>query len=299
MNIEARNIISFDGVEQIKLTGLPNGVFSRVTENAVGSGGSINIRSGVLSITNGAQLNASSEGNGPAGNLKVSARSIRLDNKAALRSETIAGQGDITLDSQNLILSQGSNITTNAQGTATGGNIAIDTGVLTTLENSDISANAEAATGGQVEIDAQSIFRSPDSDITASSDLGLEFSGTVEINTPDVDPSKGVAKQPNTPVNVTVTQGCQVSSGEASVKFFNTGKGGLAPNPYEPLSSNQTWEDVPYRTEPSARVIRASEPLSPSNKIVEAQGWLTNEKGEAVLVAEVPTPSSQRHCHLR
>jgi hypothetical protein len=32
---------------------------------------------------------------------------------------------------------------------------------------------------------------------------------------------------------------------------------------------------------------------------VEAQGWIINEKGEVVLVAEVPVTQSQGRCRLR
>jgi len=46
----------------------------------------------------------------------------------------------------------------------------------------------------------------PESDITATSALGLEFSGTVEINTPDVDPSR-VVDLPAVPID-TEAQAC-------------------------------------------------------------------------------------------
>jgi len=56
-----------------------------------------------------------------------------------------------------LVLRRGA-IITNATGTATGGNITIDTGVIAALSDSDISANAQEARGGRVRIDAQGIF---------------------------------------------------------------------------------------------------------------------------------------------
>ncbi|HCF28541.1 MAG TPA: hypothetical protein DEV81_15375, partial [Cyanobacteria bacterium UBA11049] len=99
-----------------------------------GEGGNIIITTGSLSVTDGAQMSARSVGGGAAGNLEVSARSIRLDNQALLSSDTIAGQGNIFLRSDDLILRRGSNITTNATGTATGGNINIDTDILAALQ---------------------------------------------------------------------------------------------------------------------------------------------------------------------
>lgn len=96
-------------------------------------------------------------------------------------------------------------------------------------------------------------------------------------------------------------QGCQADKKhDASSVFFVTGRGGLAPNPYEPLSSNHIWEDVPSPTQRSENYTvapRASGSLALSpNKIREAQNWLINETGEVVLVAESPIAPSEQGC---
>ena len=97
-----------------------------------------------------------------------------------------------------------------------------------------------------------------------------------------------------------VAQGCQGGGAQASVEFFNTGRGGLAPNPYEPISSSKIWEDVPRSTQRTENSARASAlPATLSDKIVEAQGWIVNEKGEVTLVAQVPASRSQSRCSLR
>jgi large exoprotein involved in heme utilization and adhesion len=207
-------------------------------------------------------------------------------------------------------LRRSSRITTNAEGNdITGGNININADVLAALENSDISANSRDFRGGNVSVTTQGIFGTqfreqltPESDITATGANSL-LNGTVEINTPDVDPSQGLTELPNEPVNVEVAQGCQAAGTQASVAFFNTGRGGLAPNPYEPISSNNIWEDIPLatqRTENSASTARASgSPATQPDKIVEAKGWIVNGKGEVVLVAEMPTTQSRSRCSLR
>jgi large exoprotein involved in heme utilization and adhesion len=94
---------------------------------------------------------------------------------------------------------------------------------------------------------------------------------------------------PAIPINVEVAQGCQAQGKQSSVAFYNIGRGGIAPNPYEPLSSSQIWEDVPS---PST----SASTINSLHKIVEAQGWVVNETGEVALVAGVP--ASQGHCHL-
>jgi large exoprotein involved in heme utilization and adhesion len=209
-----------------------------------------------------------------------------------------------------LLLRHRSQISTTAgtaQAGGNGGNIDIDAEFIVAVpkENSDITANAFTGNGGRVEVAAEGIFGiqfrprlTPLSDITVSSDFGVN--GVVEINTPDVDPSRGLSSLPAEPVNVEVAQSCQTEGGQA-ITFFNTGREGIAPNPYEPLDSSDTWEDVQPPTQLALNSTAASASTSPttSKKIVEAQGWIMNANGNVVLVAELPATLSQGRCHLR
>lgn len=274
---------------------------------ATGQGGDLKITTGNLLVQDGAaiavgSLNPTSAAKG-AGKITIKAPTISLDDEGAITAATESGQGgNIDLQVQDLLLLRDNSPISTSAGSArqggNGGDITINTNNLVALDNSDIRANAFTGKGGNIQITTEGDFRSLDSDIDASSELGID--GVVEINTPDVDPSEGVVALPDEPVSVAVAQGCQATgSKQASVEFFNTGKGGLAPSPYEPLSSNETWEDVPQGTQNLARVAPASKQVTAQpNKLVEAQGWLVNKKGEAVLVAEVPT-RSQRRCRLR
>jgi large exoprotein involved in heme utilization and adhesion len=285
-------------------------VNSRVAPEGQGNAGGINIMTETLALTNDAILNVGSFGQGNAGNINVVADSIHLDNGATINANTQGGQGNINLTAVDLVLRHGSRITTNAEGSnVSGGNITINTGVLAALENSDISANSQDFRGGNVKITAQGIFGTklrsqltPESDITATG-ADSSLNGTVTIITPDVDPSGGLANLPVEPVTVEVAQDCQAGGKQASIGFFNTGRGGLAPNPYEPISSSDIWEDVPSSTqgtELEARAVPVSAaPATPPDKMVEAQGWRINQKGEVVLVAEVPTTGIQSPCRLR
>lgn len=295
-------------------TGLWHSTLLAITQGA-GDAGDLRIATDQLNVRVRATVSVSSEGSGKAGNLQVQASSIGLDNQAALSATTRSGDGgNITLRVKDLLLMRhGSQISTTAgtaQAGGDGGNIKIDTGFIVAVpkEDSDITANAFTGRGGNVNITAQGIYGikfrpevTPSSDITASSQFGVN--GVVVINTLGVDPSRGIAELPGQPVNVEVTQGCQASGKQASVEFFNTGRGGLAPNPYEPLSSSKIWEDVPaptHRTENPARAARASaSAATPPKKIVEAQGWSINEKGQVVLVAQMPATRSQVRCRLR
>ena len=210
----------------------------------------------------------------------------------------------IELRSEDLVLRRGSYISTDATGTASGGNITIDSDVIAALENSDISANALEGPGGRIRINAQGIFgtefrnqRTPLSDITASSNLGPEFSGTVEINNPDVDPTQGLVELPAELVDVSnqIAQGCPDAVWRGESKFIITGRGGLPPSPTEPLRGDNTltnWStldsDVENRSSAEEGATNTTRERAPT-QIVEANGWVKGPNGEVTLVATAPT----------
>ncbi|MEQ9355833.1 two-partner secretion domain-containing protein [Coleofasciculus chthonoplastes] len=75
--IRATDSILLDGKDS---QGFPSGVFSTVASGAKGNSGGVNIESGSLTVTNGAQINATSFGEGDAGKIVILATdSILLD----------------------------------------------------------------------------------------------------------------------------------------------------------------------------------------------------------------------------
>ncbi|NEQ20145.1 MAG: S-layer family protein [Microcoleus sp. SIO2G3] len=113
----------------------------------------------------------------------------------------------------------------------------------------------------------------------------------MEINTPDVDPSRGVINLPTAPIETEVVQACQPSENQAS-EFVFTGRGGLLPSPSEALSSDAVEVDLVTLNSSgenlsSSAVSRNPAPSTPA-PLVEAQGWVINMKGKVVLAAEVP-----------
>lgn len=299
--LTARDTVSLEGVGS---NGFSTAVLTSVGLEAVGNAGGINITTGLLSVTDQALLSTSSVGSGAAGNIEVAADSIRLDNQASLNAETTAGQGNIILRSQDLVLRRGSNITTNATGsTVIGGSITIDTDVLAALENSDISANSLNFRGGQVRINAQSVFGTqfqnvltPESDITATGG-SPELSGTVEINTLDNDPSQGLTSLPAELVETSrlIASSCATAREN---NFTITGRGGLPPSPSEVLGSDTVlvdWGKPIQGGENGASAAIPNNPISSEpTQIVEAQGWVIGANGEVILTARPPivTPHS-------
>lgn len=257
----------------------------------------------VVSVSNFSSRNLVPPGTGPAGNLQIQAPTIRLDNQGVITAAAAGGdKGNITIESQDIQMRRGSAITTNATGPSAGGNIAINTDTLVALENSDITANALNNRGGRVIVNAQGIFGTqfrpqltPESDITASSNLGAEFSGIVQINTPDVDPSSGLVELPTTVVDVEGLVARNLCAPkQAGSSFVVTGRGGLPASPNDPLT-NEVVALVWSRPSGEVQEREDSRPQSTNNGqrrnrvIRQAQGWIVAADGTVMLTAEAPT----------
>jgi filamentous hemagglutinin family protein len=307
--INARDIV-FDGVDK---NGFSSGVFSTADKKAIGNGGYIDISTSSLSVSNGAKVATISQGNNnAAGSIKVAARSIRLYNEAAIIAETASGKsGNITLQNHRenldlLLIRRGSRISTTAgienQG-GDGGNITINAphGFIIAVpnENSDITANAFIGKGGNVQISAFGVygtqFRDKEnpqtSDITASSQFGIN--GTVELNTPDIDPNSGLVNLPAVPVDTQVAQTCTAGSAVAKSSFTITGRGGLPPNPGEALNADAVQVGLvtlnPEVGKPSTPAFSTNSINPTPTRIVEATGWVTAANGDVIFTNSTPT----------
>ena len=305
--------INLNVADAVTLAGADSGLFANTDLGSSGNGGSIFMTNPkTIVMEDSAAIAVDSQGTGEGGNVQLQAGSLTLNNNAEISAETASNTGgNINLQVQDLLLMRRSSRISTTAGTTqaggNGGNIEIDAQFIVAVpkEDSDITANAFTGRGGNINITTQGIYGlqfrprlTPLSDITASSEFGID--GTVLINTPDVDPSRGLVNLPSEPVTVEVAQDCQAAGKQEAIEFFNTGRGGLAPNPYEPLSRSNIWEDVPSPTQRATNSVSPSTSSATSpNKIVEAQGWIINEKGEVVLVTQMPTISSQHPCRLR
>ncbi|KAM3095127.1 filamentous hemagglutinin N-terminal domain-containing protein [Phormidesmis sp. 146-35] len=290
-----------------------SGLFSSAIEGT-GNGGDLTVSTNRLVVRDGATISVSNfssrnpdipAGQGAAGNLNVNASFVLLDQQGILTADAAAGErGNITVRSGTLLLRRASMITTNAQETATGGNITLNTDILAAFENSDITANAQQSFGGRVVINARSVlgtqFReqpTTESDITASSALGAEFNGVVELNTLEVDPGQGLVELPSDVVDRS-TQVAAVCRGSGGNEFVITGRGGLPETPAQILRDGTVWEDLRLtgreRQKPEARSQKSGRyvPPKPQAAIVEARGWIMNARGEVTLVSQLPQSTS-------
>ncbi|MEQ8971899.1 MAG: filamentous hemagglutinin N-terminal domain-containing protein [Coleofasciculus sp. C1-SOL-03] len=283
----------------------------RANATAGGPAGDLTIETGRITLDNGAEITVSSP-SGQAGDLTITADSLRL-NQGRILAETAtsdaAGGANINLNGLNLLLLENESlISANALEDANGGNVTIDARFIvatppTGPNGSDITANAVRGNGGAVNVTTQGLFGiefrpqlTPENDITVSSEFGL--SGTYELNSPNVDPSRGLLNLPSQFVDASrqMRQNCPARGSGQENRFVVTGTGGLPPRPGDSIDSPFPTGEV--RSLPSSSVshnapgkAKVTENVESANRtqIIEATGWVRNDKGEVILVASDPT----------
>jgi filamentous hemagglutinin family protein len=294
LQVNTDQLIVRDGARVTAATGTAANDL-RLTDNTLGFG----VLQGII---------LPNQATGNAGQMQIIANSINLDDQGSLIASTVSGEGgNMTLQAADLIeMRRNSLISAEALGgQGNGGNITIDTEFIVAVEdeNSDIVADAFEGDGGNINITAQSIFglefrpqRTPKSDITASSQFGL--AGNVEINTPDVDPSRDLIQLPTQPIDVRglVGQVCQADAGLNQSSFVVTGRGGLPPKPNELLRGEAVFADWISLESPASdnqtTTATLSDKPSQSRQIVEAKGWIIDEQGNVILTAEATNMTS-------
>ena len=286
-----------------------------------GEPGTVILNTPRLSISESGRVGVDNQGLGNGGDMRITAEAVFLDSGGRIAASSASGEGGnlFVQVGDVLQLRRNSQITAEAGNRGNGGNISIEANTLVALENSDITANAQAGFGGRVRIATSGIFgtqfrdfQTPQSDITATSELGAEFSGVVDIQTPDVDTSSGLVTLPDNVVDVTALVGQDSCTRGRGSSFTVTGRGGLPPNPTDELpgeatwvdlrsfahSTTQTdgnvsppmvwrdWQDFSSATETTGRL---PVPMPQSSPPLEATGWILNDAGEVELIATHPS----------
>ncbi|WNZ22405.1 filamentous hemagglutinin N-terminal domain-containing protein [Leptolyngbya sp. NK1-12] len=302
VTVNAADSVLLSGTAPVERDDNISGILVSAEPGASGNARRLTLTTPQLTIEDGARISADNFGSGNRGGVaQLNVANLILD-RGEIKATTVSGQGGIIrLSGTNSLRMQNrSQITARAEADASGGNIFIDApnGFITAAPNQDnnILASANRGQGGNIRIDARGILglaerrNTPQtSDIDASSDFGAP--GTVIINSPEIDPSTAPPDLPSAPIRSELAQGCQAEIGQATAAFFNTGRGGIPPTPYEPFSSSPILEDVRLPSQTTAL-------SSPSDSPVEAQGWIKNQHGDVLLVAELPAHPAAR-CQLR
>lgn len=251
----------------------------------------------VAPISSESGIYTRSIGSGSAGSISIAGSRIELNDRARVdaQSATIDG-GNISITASNLLLLRNNSQISASAGTAqaggNGGSVDINARFVIAIpkENSDISANAFRGSGGKVTILTQSGIlglesrarSTPLSDITASSEIGI--SGSVTINTPDTSILQNSLTQlPQNAIdtNILLANSCIARTTRSNSTFYKTGSGGLPTRPEDaPLSAYSTGE---------IRSTNAvSRPWQKGDAIAEPHGVYQLPNGKLFLSRECP-----------
>ncbi|OWY64944.1 hypothetical protein B7486_44555 [cyanobacterium TDX16] len=266
---------------------LVSNVSARARSSA--NAGDLTIDAKQLNIRDGSQLSVRNDGTGSAGTLKVDADRISLSNNGNIIATTTSGEGgDISLNSQNLQLRNGSSISATAGlagGRGNGGNIIIDTDSLAAVNRSSITANAFTGRGGNIQITTQGIFRSPDSIFDASSQFGVD--GTVEVRSLGLEPDEALVPYNKVfiPMEEVVKNSCFARRNKKQARLVITGNGGLPAGPGDSVMPMPLFsaEGLEARSLPPSSPAPADSGWKEGDPVVEATGIIKTKDGRTLL----------------
>ncbi|MEA5464416.1 two-partner secretion domain-containing protein [Leptothoe sp. PORK10 BA2] len=260
---------------------------------------------GLLRVQDGARVEVSGNSTGDSGTLEVTSAIAILKGGQLLASTQAGEEGNIDLNIANVLLLRGDSlISAEAFNDANGGNVDITAPFIIALfadgpNGNDIQASAQAGNGGLITIQTNALFNLAENiavqgnmtnDLDASSGTGIN--GEVIITNLQVDPIQGTNTLAAAPSSPEIAQGCQ-ASGNGTSQFIASGRSGVAPGPYDSLSSPGLQDDI---YPPGQTVSQQADVAPPDTShqaaavspqtMTEAQGWRRNAQGEIVLVAE-------------
>jgi filamentous hemagglutinin family protein len=226
VNLNVRDTVSIDGMGSI-----PSGINIAVGTQAVGNGGSINISTGSLFLTNGAQLFASSIGQGNSGNITINARdTLLLDgvNKDGINSingiptlvntstlpEAIGNGGDINISAREFFIFNNATLSTGANNQGNAGNITINTSDRVSLNRGNVFSNLGSTgkgKGGNISI----ITR--DLSVTNKSQLSSETQGEGSAGNISIDAFNGVLLDNQGTISSSVRREAQGKGGSIDI----------------------------------------------------------------------------------
>ncbi len=216
-----------------------------------GPGGNVSIEAEESVVLTGVgdfqptQFSATSYSTFPAGSLSISTPLLIVQDGARLLATSNAGEGgNISVQADDiLLLRNSSDITATATGIGDGGNIELDTSRLLLLGNSRVTANAERGLGGTIDISSRLLLQSVDSQITASSALGKDFSGQVQLNQAQVKSTQLDSVLPKTLLESDDERIIAACNPEEEQEFIVSGRGGLPLGVWHSLESQPLWRD--------------------------------------------------------
>ncbi|NJL35458.1 MAG: filamentous hemagglutinin N-terminal domain-containing protein [Leptolyngbyaceae cyanobacterium SM1_4_3] len=202
-----------------------------VGSDTVGAGGTVEITTDTLQVSNGAQLSASTFGRGDAGNVIIDARDrVSFNNGSAFSSveslEAVGTGGNVEITTGTLRVSNGAGLVTRTFGQGNAGNVIINARDRAVFDGgsafTNVASSEAIGTGGNVEITTGSLRVSNRAALNAIT-FGQGNAGNIIINARNRVTFDGGSAVSNVGVgavgtggNVEITTGSlRVSSGAA------------------------------------------------------------------------------------
>ena len=189
--ITVRDAATFDGVDS---NGNSSSAATQVAPSAVGKGGMLTLNVGTLNVTNGAQLNSSTFGQGDAGNVAITVRdAANFDgvgsngSPSAARSkvepDAVGKGGTLTLTAGTLNVTNGAELTSSTSGQRdAAGNIVLRVRDTIQVTNGSISTFSLFTNGGSIDIAAKAIRLSGNSDILTNVVIDAGVGGNITLS---------------------------------------------------------------------------------------------------------------------
>ncbi len=185
--------------------GLPSIVVSGVGSAATGKGGTLTLNTNLLTVTNGAFLSSTTEGQGNAGNVVLNVRDTAIFDGEGVNGPSGVGSvvgttatgkgGTLTLNAGSLSLTNGATLSSSSMGIGNAGDLTVRVQDRFQLFNRGTVATASQTTnGGSINIAAKSIFLLTNSNISTAvlggagkgGDIGLKADTIVALDDSNV-----------------------------------------------------------------------------------------------------------------
>ncbi|HIK45530.1 MAG TPA: hypothetical protein IGR64_11700, partial [Leptolyngbyaceae cyanobacterium M65_K2018_010] len=194
ITITASSLASFDGLASFANVGQEDRISSasvETLEQATGTGGTLTITTPRLLVTNGARLEATTQGVGQAGDIVLNVvNDLTLSgNNSGVFANTAPGStgngGSILIDPARIAIVDGAQISVASAGSGQAGNIVIQGGILT-LNRGLISAETLSSAGGNITLtlnDVIILLNNSRISTTAGTALAGGDGGNIDIRT--------------------------------------------------------------------------------------------------------------------
>lgn len=252
-----------------------------------GNAGSVTIKTPRLVVADEGRISVLNNGLGDAGELQIFTNLISVSNGSSLVASTNSGNGgDILIRSQLLKL-KNAEISASAMGSGTGGNVVINSGIVASLGDSIISANAEDNQGGNININALGLFLSPNSQITATSQLGTQFDGNVDVEAEITN----FSRDPNLKIQIDPPELYSVcgDSNTTALAYYRIGTAGKPTSPITRSPADGGWLQAAKARYDQRHITYVDPETGEVKPLKRVVGWKTNPNGTITFVNDPRT----------